>query len=332
MKPTIYDIARIAEVSTATVSKVLNNNGRISEKTRKRILKIMEDLQYQPNVLASAMKGKFTYQIALLIPDIDNPIYAQYLKHIEERGQGFGFSIVMCSTDNNPEKEARHVSLMLQKRVDGFIIASKFKNEELLNKLLKDKVPVVLFAYEKPELLIDSVTADDFLGGIAATDHLVSLGHRRIAMIAEDSYSGKERLRGYMTALRSAGIEPDESLVIYSGAGLEDAEETGGRLLDVKERPSAIFGCNDIMAVGAVRAARKRGLAVPDELSVIGFDNTALCTVSHPELTSISMPVSDLGQKVMEVIVDKIEGKDKIKQRIRLFPELVVRGSTAQKR
>ncbi|MNJ43682.1 HTH-type transcriptional regulator DegA [compost metagenome] len=331
MKPTIYDIARLAKVSTATVSKVINNNGKISINTRQRVLKIIEELHYQPNVLASAMKGKLTYQIALLIPDMDNPIYAQYLKSIEASGQGFGFSIVLCSTDNDPEKEAKHITLMRQKQVDGFIIASRFKNTRMLEELLKDEVPVVLFAYEKPELLIDSVTVDDYQGGIIATEHLLALGHRRIGVIAEETFSSNERVRGYLTALQNAGIDPVESLIMYSGHKIDEAEATGGRLLDLAERPSAIFGCNDILAVGSMRAARIRGIAIPEELSVVGFDNTVWCKIIHPELTSVAMPVGDLGQKVMEVIVNKIERGQKINQRIRMFPEIKVRATTSNK-
>ncbi|WP_199616179.1 LacI family DNA-binding transcriptional regulator [Paenibacillus alkalitolerans] len=328
MKTTIYDIARIAGVSTATVSKVINNNGRISDKTRKKVQKIIDELQYHPNVLASAMKGKFTYQIALLIPDIDNPVYAQYLKHIEECGQDAGFSIVMCSTDNDAGKEARHIALMRQKRADGFIIASKFQNEPLLQALIDEKVPVVLFAFEKPQLSVDCVTVDDFMGGFAAAEHLISLGHRRIGVIAEHSYSGAERVRGYFAALQSAGIGEEDGLVIYAGSGLDEGEKACGRLLDLDNRPSAIFGCNDVMAAGALRAARNRGIAVPGELSVIGFDDTPWCRIVHPELSSIAMPVHELGKKAMEVIVNHIEQKDTSRQSIRMFPKLVVRGST----
>jgi LacI family transcriptional regulator len=329
MKPTIYDIARIAGVSAATVSKVLNNRGRISDKTKQKVLKIVDELHYRPNVLASAMKGKFTYQIALLIPDIDNPVYVQFLKHIEEAGQQAGFSIVMCSTDNDAEKEARQVAFMRQKRVDGFIIASKFRNDEVLKELLEDGVPVVLFAFEKPPFSIDIVTVDDYLGGVAAVEHLVSLGHRRIGVIADGSYSSAERVRGYYAALQSAGIAAEEGLVAECQTiTLQEAEEAAGRLLGRRDRPSAVFGCNDVMAAGAMRAARKLGLDVPKDLSIVGFDNTDWCSLLFPELTSVAMPLPELGKKVMEVIVNRMERNEPTKQTVRMFPKLVVRGST----
>ncbi|UUZ96942.1 LacI family transcriptional regulator [Paenibacillus sp. P25] len=328
MKPTIYDIAKTAGVSTATVSKVINNTGRISEKTRKKILELMDELSYQPNVHASAMKGKCTYQVALLIPDMDNPIYSQYLKHIEDRGQELGFSIVMCNTDYNPEKEERHIAAAA-KRVDGFIVASKFENEELLQKLLRDDVPVVLFAHERPEIVTDSVTVDDFLGGFMATEHLISQGHKRIGVIAMDSISCQDRIRGYKSALQKAGLTIDEELIVMGGPKLGDAEQTAQRLLDLKERPTAIFGCNDVMAIGVMQAAKKRRISIPGELSVIGFDNTELCSIVTPELSSVAMPVHELGRKAIEVLIDKIEKSSDVKRRIRMLPELVLRESVS---
>lgn len=330
VKPTIYDIAREAGVSATTVSKVINNTGRISDKTKKKILKIMEDLNFQPNVLASAMKGKSTYSIAFLIPDVDNPIYAKYLKHIENHGQELGYNIVMCSTENNPNKESRHITSMRQKRVDGFIIASKFSNVTLLEELIAEDFPVSLFAHERSELSIDSVSADDYVGGYQATKHLLSLGHREIAVIVEESFSGRERLSGYSRALTEEGIELDESLVLFSDSTMEGAKVQAGKLLDRNTRPTAIFGYNDLSAIGAMMAAKERGIRIPDELSVIGYDNTSLCDIVEPPLTSIDMPVEELGRKVMDLLVGKIEGTEKTKQRIRLLPTIVIRQSTVR--
>lgn len=330
MKPTIYDIARLAGVSTATVSKVLNNTGRISEKTRERVTRIMDDLNYRPNMLASAMKGKSTYQIAFFIPDIDNPIYAQFVKHIEVRGQELGYNVVLCSTDNDPEKEERHVTLLRQRRVDGFIIASKFKNEELLKELIRDDVPVALFAHERADLSVDSITVDDYMGGYMATEYLHQLGHRRIGVVGEDSISAVERIRGYKNAHETAGIPFEEDLIVIGGSTYDGGEAAAARLLDRPDRPSAIFGCNDVLAIGVLQAAKARGIPVPDELSVIGFDDTPLCSLVTPKLSSVSMPVSELGKHVTDTIIRKIEQADAPKQRIRMLPGLSIRESTAK--
>jgi DNA-binding LacI/PurR family transcriptional regulator len=328
-KPTIYDVAREAGVSTTTVSKILNNTGRISDKTKQKVLKIMDDLNYQPNVLASAMKGKSTYSIAFLIPDIDNPIYAKYMKHIENHGQELGYNIVMCSTENDPAKEARHIVSMRQKRVDGFIIASKFSNVALLEELIQEGFPVSLFAHERPEFSVDSVSVDDYVGGYEATKHLLSLGHKKIAIIGEESYSGRARIRGYRQAILDEGLEVDEELILYSDSSIEGAKYHAGQMLkQSKNRPTAIFGYNDLSAIGAMMAAKESGLKVPEDISVIGFDNISLCEIVDPPLTSIDMPVAELGKKVMDLLVGKIEGTEKTKQRISLLPKLIMRQST----
>jgi DNA-binding LacI/PurR family transcriptional regulator len=330
IKPTIYDVAREAGVSTTTVSKIMNNTGRISAKTRQNVLTIMKELNFQPNVLASAMKGKSTYSIAFLIPDVDNPIYAKYLKHIENYGQKLGYNIVMCSTGNDPNKEVRHITLMRQKRVDGFIIADKFSNLALLKELIAEGFPVTLFAHDRPEFSVDSVSADDYAGGYQAAKHLLSLGHRAIAVIAEESISSRERIHGYRQALLEEGIEWDDSLIVMSDQTMEGAEIQAGKLLDLKVRSTAIFGYNDLTAIGAMMAAKERGLRIPEDLSVIGYDNTSLCNIVDPRLTSINMPVEELGRKVIDLLVGKIEGAEKTKQRIRLLPTLIIRHSTAR--
>lgn len=328
MKPTIYDIAKLAGVSTATVSKAINNTGRISDRTRKKIFTIMKEVNYQPNILASAMKGKHTYQVALLIPDIDNPIYAEYLAHIEARGQELGFSVVMCSTDNDPEKEASYIALLRQKRTDGFIIASKFNNEELLRELQEEQVPIVLFAHERPGFEAACITVDDFQGGRMATEHLLALGHRRIGVIADEAISCKDRIRGYRSALEQAGIAYDESLVVVGDSKLEGAQKSAQQLLDNQAAPTAVFGCNDVMAAAVMLEARKREIAVPERLSVIGFDNTMLCKILSPELTSIAMPVKELGRQAMDLLVHMMTEPLTGQQCIRMAPELIVRGST----
>ncbi len=328
--PTIYDVARAAGVSTATVSKVINNTGRISAKTREKIQRIMEDLNYSPNVIASAMKGKSTYQIAFLIPDVSNPIYAEYLKHIEESGQEFGYNIVMCSTDNQADKESRHITLLKQRRVDGLIIASKFNNAAVLRQLIDEKFPLVLFAHERPELPVPSVTVDDYIGGYMAASHLISLGHRRIGVLAEDSLSSKDRIRGYQCALTEAGLAVQENLIVVSGPSVSDSEMAAANLLDREDRPTAIFGCNDLLAIGVLQACRARGIRVPDQLSVIGFDDTQLCSIVSPKLTSIAQPIRKLSKETIDMIIRMIEQADTPKQRIKMLPEISIRESTAK--
>lgn len=332
MKVTIYDIAKKVGVSTATVSKVINNTGSISEKTRLKIQKAIEEMQYEPNVFAAALNGKSTSTVGLLIPDLANPIFSEYARSIEDRAHELGFSVVMCSTDSNPEKETRYLSLLKQKRVDGFIIAAKTNNIKFLENLIKkEKIPVVLIAHDIPLLPIDSVTVDDCLGGFQVTEHLISLGHKRIGFLAEDAWSSKERIRGYQQALSKAGIEFDASLIqVCKPPNLESAQIQAAKLLGLSERPTAIFGSNDTLAVGAMQAAQKMKLNIPNDLSIIGFDNSDMSRVVEPPLSTVIQPIKEIGHQAMNLLIQKIEGKGNVGQRIVLLPKLVLRESTSK--
>lgn len=332
MSITIYDVAKKAGVSTATVSKIINNTGSISERTKKKVQAVMKELQYQPSLIATALNGKCTYTIGLLIPDLANPIFAEYARCIEDRAQELGFNIIMCSTDTDIEREAKYVSLLKQKCVDGFIIAAKFENVKLLKDLIKnDKIPVALIAAQDvSELPVDSVTVDDYLGGYQVTEYLLSLGHKRIGFIAEEARSSKERIRGYKQAIIEAGVEYDESLILVCKPKptMGYAEVAAKKLLELPGRPTAIFGANDSLAIGAIWAARKHGLTIPKDLSVIGFDNTVMSQIMEPPLSTVQQPIQEIGRQVVDLLTQKIERKRKLTQRVVLLPELVIRQST----
>jgi len=328
MKPTIYDVARAAGVSIATVSKVINNTGRISDKTRMKVNKVMEELRYQPSMVASALTGKRMNTIGLLLKDLANPFFAEVARAVEDRGQELGFNVVMCNTDNDSDKEAGYITLLMQKKVDGIIVATDFRNHTILKDLVSDDFPVALISQEIPELAVDSVLVDDYLGGYQVTNHLISLGHRSIAMIAEDGRSSLGRIRGYRQALEDAGIPFDESMLITCEATVEEGYRNGGRFLDTLNPLTAIFASNDLLAVGVMKAARERNIRIPDDLSVVGFDNTILAAFIDPPLTSVAQPIQDMGRQVVDFLVKRIEGENKMKQRVVLMPELVIRNST----
>jgi DNA-binding LacI/PurR family transcriptional regulator len=330
MKPTIYDVAREAGVSIATVSKVINKAGRISDKTRQRVYKIMDDLNYQPSVVASALTGKRTNTLGLLIPDLANPFFAEIARSIEDRAQELGYSVVMCSTDNNTNKERKYITLLRQKSIDGFIMASGVQEEKILKELIEEKVPIALVSQEITSLGIDSVTVDDFLGGYEVTQHLLKLGHKQIAVLAQDERSSRERVRGYRQALTDSELTVDESLILVADSITKDNDVRAGQLFDREERPTAIFACNDMLAISALQAARERGIIIPSELSLVGFDNTIMARIVDPPLTSVAQPIHDMGRRVVDILVSKVEDGNAMKQRIVLMPELIIRGSTHQ--
>ncbi|MCR8633309.1 LacI family DNA-binding transcriptional regulator [Paenibacillus radicis (ex Xue et al. 2023)] len=331
MKRTIYDVADAAGVSIATVSKVINGTGRISDKTRKHVVAVMDRLQYKPSMVASALTGKSTYTIGLTIPDLANPYFAEIARAVEDRGHEHGFNLFICSTDNDPEKEDRYFSLLTQKRVDGIIVATRTSKELFLKQLVQKKVPIVLIAGEMPALALDTVMVDDYLGGYQAGSHLVELGHRRIAILAEDldHISNQERIRGCLQAMRDHGVAIDDSLVQVGGFTLDSGRTAATSLLNGSEPPTALFACNDLLAIASIQAAREQGLKVPDHLSVVGFDNTILATMIDPSLTTVAQPIQEIGRQAVDLLIQEIRNEKSIKQRAVLLPELIIRQSSA---
>lgn len=329
MKPTIYDVAKEAGVSISTVSKVLNNTGSIAEKTRKKVRDTMHELNYQPSVVASVKKRIQT--IGLLIPNIANPFMAEIARGIENHVKKFGFSLMICSTDNDLKNEIEYISILKQKYIDGIIIATGLKEDKAIKELLKAEIPVALLSRDVSSLAVDAVLVDDFLGGYEATEYLISLGHKRIAMITEDIKfpTIRARFEGYKQALEKAGLSYDESLVSLNNTSLDEGRQSTRELLHLPVPPTAIFASTEFLAIGAIQGARELKIKVPHDLSIIGFDDTVLSTICDPPLTTIAQPIREMSKKVVELLIEEIEDSKETKQRIVLYPKLVVRASTS---
>ncbi|MUG70099.1 LacI family DNA-binding transcriptional regulator [Paenibacillus validus] len=325
----IFDIAKEAEVSIATVSKVVNNTGRISDKTRKKVLEIIEKHNYTPNSLATALTGKFSYTLGLIIPNLANPFFGEIAKSVEDRARELGFSVMICSTDYDADREASYFTLLQKKRVDGVIILSGFEDQHTITRnLVKPNMPVALIARDIPTISINSVSIDDFVGGYEAAKHLIGLGHRRMGLIVENIRCAKERVRGFNQALEEHDLQLDESLVLLGEATVPNGKKLALQLLSGDEPPTAIFATNDLLAIGTIQAANEHGLKVPQDVSVIGFDNTMLATITDPPLTTIAQPMEQMGRQIVDLLVQELKGDVTHKQRIVLLPELVVRKST----
>ncbi|QHZ54816.1 LacI family transcriptional regulator [Brevibacillus sp. NSP2.1] len=334
MKPTIYDVAKEAGVSTATVSKVINNTGKIGDKTKEKVLRVMEQLNYQPKTVASAPRGKLSHSIGLLIPDLANPFFAEFARSIEDCGRELGYSILICSTDFQKANELKHSAFLIDKKVDGIIIISGSQDESFIKELLDKQIPTVIVNKElTTPLPIDSVSVDDFIGGYEATKHLLELGHRRICTIQlGELLLGKERLRGYKHALEEFEVKYEKTLTFFSSpnATIEESKQISLEILSAPQRPTAIFAGNDILALGVIHAAMELGLSIPDDLSVIGFDNTVLSAMSNPPLTTMAQSIQDMGRLSINLLLEEIKGMQRNKQKIQLRPELVVRRSTRE--
>jgi LacI family transcriptional regulator, purine nucleotide synthesis repressor len=328
MKPTIYDVAKEANVSIATVSKVLNNTGRISEKTKNKIHKIMKELEYQPSSVATALTGKKTFTIGVLVPDIANPFFAEVARALENNAREMGYSIILCSTDYQLEREHDYLELLVKKQVDGIIIATEPKDLKKLRSLNDRNVPSVLFSID--HLAIDShvVTTDDLKGGYLAGRYLIEKGHRDFVIITEPQRaSGVLRVEGFKKALVDEGVNIENVIIIEAKSKINEARKAANQILRLTKRPSAVFASTDLIAAIFINEVRKAGVSVPQDLSIIGFDNTIHAEISDPGLTTIAQPIAKLASYTIQQLLEAIENPSMPPNRIMLAPSLIERES-----
>ncbi|MFY9176774.1 MAG: LacI family DNA-binding transcriptional regulator [Caldicoprobacterales bacterium] len=315
---TIYDIAKKAGVSTATVSRVINGvNHPIKEETRQRILQIAQELNYRPNAIAKSLAGGKSHTIALLIPSITNDFYTQICEVIEEKLEEKGYHTYLCNTRRNVEKESRYVESLIARQVDGVIFSpTRVKpqdnqvNLDNIDKLRKNGIAVVAFGSQFKG--VSQIYINTYKGAFDATRYLISLGHKRIGFI--DGLSAgtrKSRRRGYIKALEESGIGFDPWLVTAGNLQMEDGYACAYKLLSLENPPTAILAANNLMAIGVLKAARDKGLNVPGNLSVIGFDDSLLSKVVDPSLTVIKQPLKEIGEAAVNLLMNQLEGNQK---------------------
>jgi LacI family transcriptional regulator len=331
--PTIYEVATLAGVSLATVSRVLNNNPNVRPSTREKVLTAIKELGYQPNLLASALMTKQTRTIGLLVPDISNPYFAELCRSVEDACAARGFSTVICNTDERLDREERQITLLRQKGVDGMIFASALEGDENILRLIKSEYPVVLLSRGLDGQPVDQVTVDDLEGGLVATRYLLGLGHRRIALFSGPlrSTPGLYRKKGFEAALELAGMTVDTSLMESGQFTITSGMEMMERLLAKADPlPSAIVAGNDLIAIGAMKVLRRHGIAVPEAISIVGYDHTLLAEIVDPPLTSVAQPMQLMGSKAVELLEERIVSSRREPVKVVLPPQLVVGSSTIE--
>lgn len=329
---TIKDVARMAEVSTATVSHVINDTRYVSDELRDRVLEAMEALSYRPNVLARGLRGGETHTIGLVVPDNANPFFAEVSRVVEDVGFERGYSVILCNTGDDMERERAYIDVLIAKQVDGIIFIAAGDHHEHLLELTGERVPLVLADRDVGQSAADLVLVNNEHGGYDATRHLLDLGHRRIACITGPSEAtpSADRVKGYQRALCEANVKMEEALVEPGDFRYQGGEEAASRLLKLGRPPSAIFACNDLMAIGALRAIRTAGLHVPQDISLVGYDDIPLASAVSPALTTVAQPVERLATISTELLLSRIEeGTKGAPKRIVLDTELVVRDSCA---
>jgi LacI family transcriptional regulator len=334
---TLRDVARVAGVHPATASRALNDKTRplVNEDTAQRVLAAAEELGYSPNPIARGLKTNRSYTIGVLIPDLTNPLFPPILRGIEDRLEQAGYTPLIANTDNDPERELLDTQAMRARQVDGIIAATARRDHDLFDELLAGGLDLVLVNRWLPDLPVSSATADDRQGMRMGVEHLIELGHRRIAHIAGplDYSTGLDRHEGFKDAMRGAGIELDPDLILLSEV-LTEAEGTRlcAQLLDSGREFTAIAGANDLLALGCLDVFAERGLRCPDEISVVGFNDMPFAARFQPPLTTIRIPHYEIGTAAGELMLEQLEDPESEPRHVRLEPTLVVRQSTAKPR
>ncbi len=333
-RPTQNDVAQRAGVSQATVSLVLNkvSGSHIPEETRLRVLKAIDELGYRPNTLASSLRLGKTQTLGLILPDIANPFFAEVSRSIESAAFEQNYNLILCNTEGDIERELLYVDVLCNRQVDGIIFVAVGDQADSLQRVLCKNIPVVMIDRDLTGTEVDAVLTDNRLGGFQATQHLIDLGHHRIGCIAgpSDVNPSAERLSGFKAALNKNGLLVDEGMIKRGDFQLESGWKRAFEILDQQERPTAIFACNDLMALGVLRAAAVLKLSVPDNLSIVGFDNINLASYSTPPLTTIAQPTNEIGARAVTMLVERMKDHEREPRRERLDTTLIIRGSSAR--
>ncbi|OON69823.1 LacI family DNA-binding transcriptional regulator [Hymenobacter sp. CRA2] len=331
---TIKDIARALNLSTSTVSRALRGSYEINPETKRLVLEYAERLNYRPNPIALSLKGSSSRAIGVIVPQIANYFFSQAINGIEAIAYNRGYHVIIFQTHESYEREVANVQQAMSRKVDGLLISlsSETSDVEHLRELQERNMPIVQFDRVSNELNTTKVVADNFAGAFAATEHLIKAGRKRIAHLTIPPWMSitQDRLAGYRAALEQYGLEYDENLVRYGTFGPDEATGMVDELLAQSPRPDAFFTASDRLALGALAALQKRHIAIPQEVSLIGFTNLNVADLLSPSLSTVVQPAQEIGQMAAERLIELIERKQKAAppSTITIPSHLVVREST----
>lgn len=329
-RPTIVDVATAAGVSKSLVSLVMRGASSVSEEKRQLVNKVAAELGYRPNAVARSLVQRRSQVLGIVLSDLHNPFFAEVIDGVQAQAGLQGYSTIMSLVDHRvPEKKA--LDTLLELRVDGLILASPMLDVHTINEAAAE-VPVVMVARRLRMTGIDSVANDDVNGARLVVEHLAELGHQRIAHIDGGGGAGAaERSKGYLKAMEKCGLAKHARIV--PGAYSDEGGRFGvAALFASGEPPTAIFAANDIAALGVMTALANRGLRVPDDVSVVGYDNTALAAVSQINLTTVDQPRPDMGRTAVTLLLERFGEGRATARHVVIPPRLVVRGTTARNR
>jgi LacI family transcriptional regulator len=330
---TINDVAIRAGVAPITVSRVINNSGYVSEETRRRVEKAVADLGYVPSGPARSLRLKRTNSIALVLTDITNPFFTTVARGVEDVASEAGYTVTYCNTDEDESKEQKNISLLLQQQVDGILLVPALSKTNTVDFIQGYDVPVVILDRRIPGADADIVRCDSEDGAYKLVSYLLELGHHHIAILTgpEGTSTADDRLAGYKKAMSKAGLKANEALVFRGsftqGSGFEMAEQA----MSVTPRPTAIFAANNFIAIGVMKALQGLELSVPEDISLVGFDDLPESLVIFPFLTVAAQPAYDMAKEATCLLLARIAGEAPEESKEIVLPtELIIRQSTGQ--
>lgn len=329
---TMKDIAKRAQVSTSTVSHVINNTRYVSDEIREKILAIVRELNYQPSALARSFKLQQTQTIGMLVTASNNPFFAEVVAAVERYCSRNNYNLILCNTDGDSERLHKSLQTLIQKQVDGLLLMCTETHLQQ-NEKLQFNVPTVIMDWW-PNLSADKIFEDSELGGYLATNMLIEQGHRHIGIITGNLQKplALNRLNGYQKALRENGLTINPDWIVESQFDFDGGIAGMEKLLAQSRRPTAVFACSDTIAIGVYQAAWKHGLRIPEDISVIGYDDITLARYLSPPLTTVHQPKAELGKIAVETLLERIKNPQKSHRTLLLKPHIVTRHSVAKPR
>ena len=332
MKVNITDVAKKAGVSATIVSRVLRDYPGVRKKTRRKVLETISELKYEINAVARNLRQRKTNSIGVIVGNVLFPFYSIIAKTVEDIANEWGYSTILCNGDENPEKELKYLKILKSNRVDGIILTPTGKNSNYINWMIDSGVKIVLLDRLIKGTNCDAVLVDNENGAYKAVKYLIEQGYRKIGIINGylDRTTGRERFNGYLRALREADISPDDNLIKIGNFKEDSGIKLTKELLENSNRPQAIFTTNMDMTLGAIIAIKKMGISIPDELGIIGFDDSDWASILDPPLTVVSQPTYALASTAAELLIKKIENKRTSHEPLimTLHTKLVIRNST----
>ena len=329
-RPTIVDVARLAQVSTGTVSNVLANHRPVKLRTRRRVEAAVAELNYRPNRIAQSLTGQPTRVIGMVVPDVTNPFFSELMLGAETELEQAGYAVVFGNSHGSVSRQNSYLRSFRDRQVDGLVLAMAPDTESETLTEPADSIPLVLVDRSLDRWQGDQVLADNEAGMKLAVQHLVRLGHRRIGLInGEDVWTGAHRRRGFEEALRAEGLRPDRQLISHGSFIFESGLVQASHLLGLADRPTAICAGNDLLAMATVVAAQEFRLSVPRDLSVVGYDDIDYARLISPGLTTVRQSATKMGAEAARLLLDRFNNNRTDDRTIVIRPSLVVRGSTA---